>query len=212
MKSSFYGIIVFSLIFTCISIGAPEPAMIPRPSQWTLDCTFTHPEQIVLRRAEDNKPIRFWYIIITLTNNTGQDIDFYPKCELITDTFQSIPAGKGVGSIVFERIKQRHKKNYPFLELLGKTDNKILQGRDNTKDIAIIWPDFDAQANNISIFIGGLSNELAVVKHPVTKNQDNEPIEIYLRKTLNLKYNITGNSASSSGANLEYKNKSWLMR
>jgi hypothetical protein len=212
MKSSIYGIITISLVFTCISISAPKPAVVPGQGQWTLDTKFTHPEQMVLRRASDNKPVRFWYMILTLTNNTGQDVDFYPKCELTTDNFQIIPAGRDVGSKVFEEIKQRHNKTYPFLELLERTDSKILQGEDNTKDIVVIWPDFNSQANNISIFISGLGNETVEVEHPIDKNEDNGPKKIYLRKTLAIEYSIKGNPASSDGAELEYKKKSWVMR
>lgn len=212
MKSSFYGIIVTFLIFSCTSAAAPEPAIVQGPGLWTINTVFTPIQSIVLKQGTDNKPVRFWYTIVTLTNNSKQDVDFYPKCELVTDTFQIIPAGKGVGSMVFEEIKKRHKSKYPFLELLGKTDNKILQGEDNTKDIAIIWQDFDHDAKNIDVFIAGLSNETAVIEKPDTADQNKEAEKVYLRKTLKLKYNIKGNPASSKGASLEYKNKSWVMR
>ena len=212
MRSSFYGILIVFLLFASISLAAPEPAVVQGPGLWTLNTKFTNPQSIVLIRSEDNKPVRFWYMIITITNNSGQDVDFYPKCELVTDTFQILPAGKGIGTAVFERIKERHKAAYPFLELLGKADNKILQGEDNTRDIAIIWPDFDNAANNINIYITGLSNETAVVEYPLLATQGGSN-NVYLRKTLELKYNIRGSLAlSSSGVSLDYKGKSWIMR
>ncbi|MBN2590623.1 MAG: hypothetical protein JXA96_12235 [Sedimentisphaerales bacterium] len=214
MKRSFYGTLIVFLAFTCVSLAAPKPAIVQGPTQWTLDTTFTHPQQIVLERSVDKKPVRFWYIIITITNNSGNDAGFYPKCDLVTDTFQIISAGQGVGSIVFDKIKERHKNKYPFLELLSEVDNKILQGEDNTKDIVVIWPDFDSEAKNINLFITGLSNETAEIECPVqaAKSQDGEQKKIYLRKTLQLKYNISGNPASSGGAALEYKGKFWVMR
>ena len=214
MKSSFYGIIAVFLIFTCISLAAPKPAVVQGPNQWTLETKFTHPQQIVLKQALDNKNVRFWYTIITITNNSGKDVEFYPKCELVTDTFQIIPAGKKVGTQVFERIKERHAKQFPFLELLSKTDNRVLQGEDNTKDIAIIWPDFDSKAKSINIFITGLSNEIIELETPVKKigAQDAEQKKIYLRKTLSLKYDIKGNPVSIGGDALEYKGKTWIMR
>lgn len=212
MKSSFYGILIVFLVFACISFAAPRPAVVQGPNQWTLNTEFIHPQQIVIRRASDNKPVRFWYMIITLTNNSGRDADFFPKCELVTDTFQINPAGQGVGSVVFERIKERHKNRYPFLELLSQTDNKILQGEDNTKDIAIIWSDFDHDAKKISIYITGLSNETAVVQYPAPQKPDFEQKKVYLRKTLEINYDIKGDMASYNGAELAYKNKSWVMR
>ncbi len=212
MKRLFYGIITVFFVLTCISLAAPEPAIVQSPNQWTLNTIFTQPEQIVVRQGVDNKLIRFWYIIITVTNNTKKDVDFYPHSVLATDNFQIIPAGKGVGSMVFDLIKERHKSKYPYLELLDKTDNKLLQGEDNTKDIAVIWPDFNPDAKKINIFIAGLSNEIAEIEPPVTNDQNDIPRKIFLRKTLELKYDLKGNPASSTGAALEYKGKSWVMR
>ncbi len=212
MKSSFYGILTVFLVFASVSFSAPEPAVVQGPGLWTLKTMFTHPQQIVLMRDEDDKPVRFWYMIITITNNSGRDVDFYPKCDMVTDTFQITTAGQNVGTAVFNRIKERHKSEYPFLELLGKTDNKVLQGQDNTKDIAIIWSDFDKDAKNIDIFITGLSNETAELEYPLTKEENSESSKVYLRKTLQIKYNVRGDPSSPAGASLEYKGKTWVMR
>lgn len=211
MRRLFYGIVTV-FVLTCITLAAPEPAVVQSPNQWTINTIFTQPQQIILTQGIDNKLIRFWYIIISVTNNTKQDVDFFPKCELVTDNFQIIPSGKGVGTMVFNLIKERHKSKYPFLELLDNTDHKLLQGEDNTKDIAIIWPDFNSDAKKVNIFIAGLSNEIAAVEYPVADDQNDTPRKIYLRKTLNLKYNILGNLSFSTGATLEYKEKSWVMR
>ncbi|MHC4556741.1 MAG: hypothetical protein ACYTFW_11370 [Planctomycetota bacterium] len=212
MKRFFYGMLGIWLIVTCVCLAAPEPAIVPAPGQWTVDITFTHLQQIVLQRSSDNQPMRFWYTIITLTNNTGNDVEFYPKCDLMTDTFQIIAAGKSVTPVVFEQIKRRHKSKYPFLEPLDKASNKILQGEDNTKDIAIIWHDFDAQAKSIKVFITGLSNETAAVDHPVAKDNMGKPLKVFLRKTLELSYALRGDPALRSDASLAYKEKRWIMR
>jgi hypothetical protein len=212
MKRFFYGISGIWVIISCVCLAAPEPAIVPGPGQWTVDVQYTHPQQISLKRSSDNQVDRFWYVILTLTNNTGKDVGFYPKCDLLTDTFQIIPAGKSVSPMVFERIRNRHKKRYPFLEYLGKTDNKILQGEDNIKDIAIIWHDFDLQAKNIKLFISGLSNETAGVNHPVAKDDTGKPVIIYLRKTLELSYNLQGDPDLRSSVILVPKEKRWIMR
>jgi hypothetical protein len=212
MKRFLFGILGFWLIITCVCIAAPEPAIVPAPGQWTVDVEFTHPQQIILRRSSDNERVSFWYMILTLTNNTGKDVGFYPKCDLLTDSFQIIPAGKSVNPVVFERIRKRHEKRYPFLELLDKTSNKILQGEDNTKDIAIIWPDFNKQVKNIKIFITGLSNETAVVDHPVARDDAGKPVKIYLRKTLELDYDLKSDPVLRPSVQLTHKEKYWVMR
>lgn len=192
--------------------SAPQPAIVPAPNQWTLTVVFTQPEQITVKIPGEKKPQRFWYIITTVTNNAGIDVPFYPSCELMTDTFQIIPAYRDTRNIVFDKIKSRHKKKYPLLESLEFADNKILQGQDNTKDLVIIWPDFDAKARNISLFVAGLSNETVVVEHPTEKDPNGMPEKVYLRKTLELQYSIGGDATLRSGGTLVYKNKRWIMR
>jgi len=212
MKSLIYGTCVLLSVVTCICLSAPEPAIVPGPGEWTVDVTFEHPQQIVLQPGVQGTPRRFWYTIITLVNNTNQDVDFYPTCDLMTDTFQILPAGKFTSPTVSELIKTRHKSKYPLLEPLQKSGNKILQGEDNAKDIAIIWPDFDVQATSFQVFIAGLSNETVAIDHPVQKDETGRAIKVYLRKTLELSYSLRGDPRLRSDLGLAYKGKRWVMR
>lgn len=211
-KNLFFCIsVIISLVQTLVP-AAPEPAIVPAPNQWTLNVVFTQPQQITVKIPGERKPQRFWYIIITVTNIYETDVPFYPACELMTDTFEIIPAYRDTRNVVFEKIKARHKKKYPLLESLEFADNKILQGQDNTKDLAIIWPDFDAKAKNISLFIAGLSNETVVVEHPIAKDADGVSVKLYLRKTLELQYSIGGDESLRSSGTLAFKGKNWIMR
>lgn len=212
MKRVIYGLLGILVLTSCLSFAAPKPAIVPGPAQWTIDTEFTHPQKIVIRRTSDNQPIVFWYTIITLTNNTGNDVGFYPKCDLMTDTFQIIPEGKDVISGLSKQIKIRHQNRYPFLESVDETDNKLLQGEDNTKDIAVIWPDFDEKAKNITLFITGLSNETAAVDHPVAQDENGLPKKVFLRKTLELKYAVKGDPTSRLGVRVNFNGKRWIMR
>jgi len=212
MKDFVYGILAVWAVMACVCLAAPKPAIVPGPGEWTVDVTFEHPQQIALQVSFDAKPRRFWYTIITVTNKSNRDFDFYPKCDLMTNTFQIIPAGKDASAAVFEQIKRRHQSRYPFLEPLERAGNKILQGEDNTKDIAIIWADFDAQAKNIKVFITGLSNETVAIDHPIEKDESGKPVKVYLRKTLELSYTLRGDTSLRSDVNLSYESKCWVMR
>jgi hypothetical protein len=202
----------FGCAATVVCLAAPKPSAVPGANEWTLDVTFEHPQQIMVELPGENKVRRFWYIILTLTNNTGREVSFYPKCELMTDSFQIINAGKGVRSKVFERIRLRHQGKYPFLESLERTGNKVLQGQDNARDIAIIWPDFDPKAKEVSLFLAGLSNETAAILHPVAKDDEGRPVRVLLRKSLELKYKIGGDPVHRDSQNLTFANKRWVMR
>jgi len=212
MQRCVLGILAVWAVAAGVCAAAPQPAVVPSPENWTIEVTFEHPQMIVLQPGGSEKPKRFWYIMLTLVNKTGKDVNFYPKCEMMTDTFQIIPAGQNVPETVFEQIKQRHQSKYPFLESWEKTDNKMLQGQDNARDIAVIWSDFDASAKGIKIYIAGLSNESAVVEHPVDKDKDGKPVKVFLRKTLELSYGVKGDADARSDESLSYEGKSWIMR
>ncbi|MHC4076050.1 MAG: hypothetical protein ACYSRZ_06510 [Planctomycetota bacterium] len=193
-------------------MAAPCPAMVPGAGYWTLETAFEHPRQITLQVNGEKAPRRFWYILLAVTNNLNKDVDFFARCDLMTDTFQVLPAGSAASVAVFEKIKKIHQNKYPFLESLEKTSCKILQGKDNSRDIAIIWPDFDAKARSVKFFITGLSNETAVIDHPVEKGIDGGARKIYLRKSLELDYAIGTDPALRDNAKLICKGKRWIMR
>jgi hypothetical protein len=208
MKTSLFAIAVAAVFGGAYLSAYPEPAVVPADTDWTLNVLFNQPQQITVKTAGCTEKKRFWYIILTLTNNDfGGEAPFYPACNLMTDTFRITPAGKMVTKQVFEKIKLRHQGKYPLLENLEKVDNKILQGNDNTVDIAIIWPDFDPEAKNVTLFISGMSNETVAIEHPTDR-----ATKVFLRKTLALKYAIGGDPKLRSKAKLAYKGKRWVMR
>ncbi len=212
MKGFIWFTLIALAITTCATFAAPEPAIVQPPGKWTVDATFTHPRQLIMRNGPGGQAQRYWYVILTVTNNTGRDVDFYPRCDMMTDTFQIRPAGWHVPAAVFGRVKELHLTAYPFLERLEKTTSKLLEGENNAKDLALIWPDFDPKANAIKIFVGGLSNEMAIVKHPVRQDEAGDPVLVFLRKTLELGYNIKGDPSLRSNMDLTHVSTRWIMR
>ncbi len=194
------------IIVSTLAFSAPEPKKVQPLDDWTLDVKVNKPRQIVVEGQY------YWYIIMSVTNNTGKDVGFYPEANLMTDTFKITPAGLGISDNVFKQIKTRHNIKYPFLERMAKTDHRMLQGENNMKDLAVIWRDFDPRAKKIKLFITGLSDETAVVKHPTKKDENGEPVKIYLRKTLELVYSVAGDPQYRSRTKLEFKEKDWIMR
>jgi hypothetical protein len=208
--------LVYGTILTAVLVGlcmaAPKPAILQKPGQWTMEVKFVHPQQIVVPWGANGQS-RFWYMILTVTNRTGRDVEFYPKCDLMTDTFQVLPAGQGVPPIVFQYIQQRHGGTYQFLEPLERVESRLLQGEDNAKDIVIAWQDFDPQAAGFKVFVSGLSNETAVVRHPVALDPDSgQPAKVFLRKTLELNYSLQGDPTIRPSVQTVYTGQDWVMR
>jgi hypothetical protein len=207
-----YLFFVLILALCSISIAAPEPTRAKLPGIWTLDVTFENPQQICVRIPGDSTPTRFWYIILTLTNDTGHEVDFYPDIWLTTDTFTMVQASRDAREKVFDKIRTRHQGRYPFIEPFEFVADKILQGADNSNDLAVIFPEFDPQAKQVSIFIGGLSNETAIVNHPTEKDQDGNPVKVVLKKTLELQYAIPGDPSQRDSQTFDFIAKRWVMR
>lgn len=217
MRTSVFSIIavVICVISSSFCLAYEEPKMAGGPNEWNLNVEFSKPQQISVKLPGDDKDAparRFWYIILTVKNDTGSDVDFFPSFDLMTDTFKVYHAGKQVMGVVFKEIKKIQKSRYPFLESFNTVDNRILQGEDNAKDIAVIWPDFDDKAKGVGLFIGGLSNETVAIDHPTKKDKDGKAVKVYLQKTLQLKYSIGGDKKFRSESQLKYRSKRWIMR
>jgi hypothetical protein len=205
-----YGTVVTSLL-AGLCMAAPTPALVQRPGHWTLNVRYEHPQQLVLPWGPRGEQ-RFWYMIVTVTNRTGMDVEFYPQCDLLTDTFQIVPAGRGVPAVVFDMVRQRHASRYPLLESLQSVPNRVLVGEDNARDIAIIWQDFDPQATGFKVFMSGLSNETAMIAHPVARDADGNPVPVFLRKTIEMSYGLRGDPGLRQSVEVVYRGQGWVMR
>ena len=98
------------------------------------------------------------------------------------------------------------------MESLDFKDHRVARGEDNTRDIAIIWPDFDTKAKQVDLFVGGLSNETAVVEDPKLKDEEGNPKKVFLQKTLQLKYAVAGDEKLRSAAVMKEIEQNWVMR
>ena len=49
MKNIVYATLAACGLVACLSIAAPQPAIVPGPSEWTVQTRFEHPRQITLR-------------------------------------------------------------------------------------------------------------------------------------------------------------------
>jgi len=209
-------VVLFSVLVTlmicCVSvIAAPEPALVPPPGTWQLDLELHgEPQQISITLPGDTQPRRFWYLLYTITNKTGEDVEFIPQFDLYTDTFQVRQAGVKVRRPVFDAIQARYSKSIPLLEPQSMVTGRILQNGDNARDSVAIFEDFDPNATSVKIFVAGLSNETVTIKSPSLNN--NSAKEYLLRKTLMLEYQVPGDRYNLDKRVMLYRNREWIMR
>jgi len=193
-----------AVLLWCISTAAaaPKPAAVSK--SWQLDFKFKDPQRITLQLPGHQKPETFWYVVYTVTNNTGQDVVFHGEFALMTDTMQVVRANLGVDPVVFAEIRKLYKPTYPWLEDPVKIIGKVLQGQDNARDSIAVWPAFDPKASGFTVFVGGLSGEATSVPNPLYRpgRSDNQktPPRFVLCKTLMVEYSIPGEPATKTRA------------
>ena len=192
--------------------GVPVPAALPPADIWQLDVEFHgKPEQLEVMLPGSKEPSRFWYLVYTITNNTGSDVDFYPAFEVMTNTFKLYEAGKVPSKPVYKEVERLYKKSVPLLEPEIKVAGKILQGEDNARDCVCILEDFDPNATSIKLFISGFSNETTTVELADNKNEKKSK-KVLLRKTLMIEYTVPGDEYNQDKKSMIFRRKKWIMR
>jgi hypothetical protein len=198
---------------TALLTAAPKPSAVPPPGVWQLDLELHGaPQQISMILPGETQPSRFWYLLYTITNPSGQDIDFYPQFDLYTNTFKLYPAQLH-NRPVFQEIRRLYARTIPLLEPQHLVTSRILQGADNARDSVAIFPDFDPNATSVRLFVAGLSNEVVRLELPVsTAPEAEQPETVLLRKTLALHYQVPGDPVNLADRVMLYRDREWVMR
>lgn len=170
-------VLVLSAATATSSLRA-EPQPTPAPTKWEL--TFK-PDQLQKINANGRT---YWYLIYRVVNNTGEDVDFLPVIERVSDitTEQPVekaeqspdkasklivdPALTGVDISVFKAIKQRHARTYPLLVSPVEVIGRIRQGIDNSRESVAVFKDLDPRVSKFTIYVGGLSGERQTLPNP----------------------------------------------
>lgn len=212
---------------------ATEAAAAPKPSvtvkSWALDFDYVNPQSITLQLPGHAKPQTFWYMLYTVTNNSGREVQFLPRFELMTNTMRVVPGDPGVNPMVFEAIKKRHRPTHPLLVEPVKVMGKLLQGEDNAKSSVVIWRQIDMEANQFTVYVSGLSGESVLMRNPnykpgrpeyaAKKLRDGSNVRVAmnpkfftLRKTMAIRYLLPGDEETRAGARAGRLGTTWVMR
>lgn len=192
--------------------AAPEPAKAPRA--WELDVEFHDLQRITVTAG--GRTASYWYLLYTVTNNSAQDVDFYPGFDLVTNQLEVVPANEGIHPAVYDAVEARYRKQYPFFRNPMKVTGKLLQGADNARTSAAVFREFAAEANEVTIYGGGFSGEITRMPNPVfdpnkPENEQNQRFFI-LRKTLAIRYDVPGDPQTRLSASATRRGMEWIMR
>lgn len=156
--------------------------------KYNLDIRYDNPEPIIVLAPNGEKQV-YWYVVYTVTNNTGAERNFVPVFTLYSDSAAVRRAG--VYPSVFDAIKKARKIR--FLENAVQMIGKILPGEDNARTGVAIFEPLDRNTNTFKIFVEGLSGQF--IERPNLAAKADAPAAekvLRLRKTLVLDYKIPG--------------------
>lgn len=182
--------------------------------KWQLDLAFHDPQRLIVHQGGEEKT--YWYLLFTVTNDTDRDVRFFPSFTLVTDSLETVNGGENAHPKVYDLIKARHAKEYPFFAPPTKITGPILRGEANARTSAAVFQDFDPEANEFTIYISGLSNELKRITNPAfdpkKEISEDNPQFFILRKTLALTYELPGDPDTRRHANPVRLRREWVMR
>lgn len=209
-----------SMLGLATSVLAQSSSLVPEPAvaspAWQLKFRFQDPQRISVVLPDRKEPVVFWYMLYTVENPTDREVDFYPKFEVVTDTLQIVRSDVDVSPEAYRAVFRR--AGNPLLVTPEKVTGKLLRGHDRMRQSVAIWPDIDPTAKAFTVFVAGLSGEVARWKNPVFDEAKPEgpgnQRYFLLRKTLAIPYSLPGSDASRFGAvprRLPEK-QDWVMR
>jgi hypothetical protein len=207
------------LVAVCM-VGATQGWAAPKPSiapvNWELGFSYHDPHRITLTLPGDDTPTSFWYVLYTVTNTTDREVPFYPTFDIVTDQLQVVAGGEQISPSVYDAIRVRHAKAYPFFVNPAEMYGLVLTGEDNARTSAIAFRDLDPEVNHFALHVGGLSGEVARVRNPGYDH--NSPVSasntpfFVLRKTLAISYDIPGDPRTRMEAIPVRVKQEWVMR
>jgi hypothetical protein len=201
----FLPLTVVALVVAALApaIRAEYPKPSPYPKTWELDFVHGKPQRVVVQDAQSNAPRAYWYMTYQVTNNTNDEQPFLPAFELVTQDGRVIRNDFKIPRVVFDEIKKREGAKY--LEPAALIAGQLRIGKDQAKDGVAIWPEPSPEMGQFSIYVSGLSGEIAQVKGATTK-------PVILHKTLQLNYLIRGDEVYPGEDEVNENPSQWVMR
>lgn len=204
-----------------------EPS--PRPISWELDLAFLDPQRIEVQLPGVDRPEVYWYLVYTVTNNTGQTRQFFPTFEIVTEDLKVHSTDVGISPLVFDAIHERHRLTHKYLAHPTKAIGPLLTGADNARESVAIWRNIDINVNQFRVYVSGLSGEKQLVRNPSydPDRPENEPIGrlvdgadaatanprfFTLRKTLEVRYTLAGSPVARPVVEPQREGVRWIMR
>ncbi|MEY2714791.1 MAG: hypothetical protein RIT24_1134 [Planctomycetota bacterium] len=163
---------------------------------------FTASELRLFKDPETGK--HFWYMTYDVVNNTGKEVRFAPRIDLVVDDGRILAQGEGVSSGAVRQLKKYLKNELleDQFEILGE----VLPGKEHAKTGLVVFRADDLEPTELTVMVQGLSRETEKRAHPKT----GEPVT--LRKTVRIDYLVSGDPKPRGSTTYPIVNREWIFR
>jgi hypothetical protein len=127
-----------------------------------------------------------------------------PAFELVTEDGRIVRNDIRIPKAAFDKVKSLEGNKY--IEPAALIAGELRIGPDQAKDGVAIWPEPSAEMGQFSVYVSGLSGEIAQVKAGATTQP------VILRKTLQLNYLIRGDEVYPGEDEVNENPQQWVMR
>jgi len=193
--------------------AAPTPSN-PRPrlrarsearTAWQMEIT-PGPMRLYIDPANGTP---YWYFTYKVVNNTGQDLRFAPRFELVDDEGRITVSGQGVPSSITRLLLER--LNNPLIEDQNSILGDILQGEANAKEGVVAFQVTDLGSKELFVYAANLSSE-----RQGARDANGNPVE--LRRQFMIAYQVPGDALARGSEALDLldedkePNPRWIWR
>ncbi|MDQ7014610.1 MAG: hypothetical protein Q9O74_12050 [Planctomycetota bacterium] len=213
MRSNLRGVCArFLAVLLAAVVLAPAMGLAPEPDpvskRWQLEVTPGDLRVVYVNTLDSSGA--YVYFTYSVTNHTGDDLEFVPSFVLATDSGLSMMSGLGVPSSVTDHILR--SLEHPFMQDQIDILGPIQQGPENAKHGLVVWPLRDFRVDEIRVFGAGFSGETETIE--LTDPRTGEEVELIFRKTLMMRFASPGEIRVGEIGDDTFRvtEKRWIMR
>lgn len=192
-----YPLAALLVSITVLAAGAPLHAQDDDAAnrRWFIDVGYKPLRPIAVRNG--TKQRIFWYVLLKLTNKTGQSRPFDLTARALTPQAKRQPIARpGLYPAVTEAIAKKH--DIPGLENVLAVSGELGDGE--SKDIVIVFGSLSNLANKIDVRISGLTNTLYHEGQTVWREETE----------LSIKFHRIGDEFDVTRNKIRDRGKSWV--
>lgn len=186
----------FAVLVIVVAAVCAADGHLSRLNTWELDFESKPPRVLDVR--EGDKISQYTYIPYQVTNNTSEDVNFYPTFHIQGEEGEVVRASI-YPTVCAQLAKRLGKDVLPS----GKVAGIVEPGK--TRKSLAVFKDIDADADSLTVYVAGLSGDFKS-----DKNDQGEHVPMY--RTLKLTYSRPGDAGGRRLAIATLVSSEWIWR